>query len=133
MRRDLVSIVHLPHRQCPLLALLPPASYSQHFPTSSRTSAMGVLAGSGRLGSIAGQIVFSALVHVSIPALLSVAAGLLLLGAAAAAALPQVCIMDEEQASTATSAPEGETRAAARYEEAVPLASEVGQVQDEEL
>jgi MFS transporter, VNT family, synaptic vesicle glycoprotein 2 len=72
----------------------------EHFPTHLRTSAMGILAASGRLGSIVGQLVFSALVHVSVPGLLSLAAGLLLIGAVCALALPARTAMDEEQAET---------------------------------
>lgn len=76
----------------------------EHFPTHLRTSAMGMLAASGRLGSIAGQLVMASLVHVSIPALLGIAAGLLLLGAAAALALPAQTAMDDEQASSGAEA-----------------------------
>lgn len=72
----------------------------EHFPTQLRTSAMGILAANGRLGSIVGQFVFGALVHTSVPGLLSLAAGLLLVGAGCALALPARTAMDEEQAES---------------------------------
>ena len=56
----------------------------ESFPTGMRTSIMGVLAGVGRIGSITGQLVFSALVSVSVTALLRVVAAMLLIGAGAA-------------------------------------------------
>jgi len=61
---------------------------TESFPTSLRTSAMGILAGSGRLGSMAGQFVFGALIHVSIPLLLVLAAAMLMVGAIAGMFLP---------------------------------------------
>ena len=62
---------------------------TESFPTSLRATAMGVLAATGRLGSVAGQFIFGALVHVNLFALLGVAAAILLIGAAAGAALPR--------------------------------------------
>ena len=41
---------------------------------------MGLLAGAGRVGSIAGQFVFGALISVSVHLLLGVAAAMLVLG-----------------------------------------------------
>jgi len=62
---------------------------SESFPTTLRSSAMGVLAAAGRIGSIGGQFVFSWLVDVSVPALMTVAAGMLFLGGLAGFLLPQ--------------------------------------------
>lgn len=62
---------------------------TESFPTRLRTSAMGVLAAAGRLGSIIGQFVFGALVHTSIPLLLTAAASMLLLAAVAGFMLPR--------------------------------------------
>ena len=62
---------------------------TEAFPTSLRATAMGVLAATGRVGSMSGQFVFGSLIHVSLFALLGVAAGVLLLGAAAGALLPR--------------------------------------------
>jgi hypothetical protein len=61
---------------------------AESFPTSVRTTALGLQAAGGRLGSIAGQFVFGALVNLSITALLLSAAFMLLLGGVAALALP---------------------------------------------
>ena len=62
---------------------------TESFPTRLRTGALGVLAACGRLGSIVGQFVFGALIHVSIPLLLGSAACMLLLGAVAGFMLPK--------------------------------------------
>ena len=59
------------------------------FPTQLRTSSVGILSAFGRLGSIGGQLVFGALVDKSIPAVLGIAGGMLLVAAVAAAALPR--------------------------------------------
>lgn len=61
---------------------------TESFPTRLRTSSMGFLAASGRVGSIVGQFVFGAMVSVSVPALLGTAAGVLALGAVAGFLLP---------------------------------------------
>lgn len=62
---------------------------TETFPTGLRTSAMGVLAAMGRLGSIVGQLVFGALLDASTTvALLCLAGGILGVGALAAMALP---------------------------------------------
>jgi MFS family permease len=62
---------------------------TETFPTELRTSAMGVLTATGRLGSIAGQLVFGAMLDSSTTvALLCLAGGVLGLGALAAMALP---------------------------------------------
>jgi MFS family permease len=47
---------------------------TEAFPTSLRATAMGVLAATGRVGSMSGQFVFGSLIHVSLFALLGVAA-----------------------------------------------------------
>lgn len=62
---------------------------TEAFPTNLRTSSLGMLAAFGRLGSIAGQVVFGSLIDESIVALLATAAVILGLGAVAAAALPR--------------------------------------------
>lgn len=62
---------------------------TESFPTSVRTTAMGLLSAAGRLGSIAGQLTFSVLIHVSVAVLLVTAGAMLLLGAAAGFLLPQ--------------------------------------------
>ena len=95
----------------------------EHFSTRLRTSAMGILAAAGRLGSIAGQLTFGALVHVSIVALLSTAAALLLTGAAAAVALPRTTAMDDEmaEAGAAAAAAEADDDAVFDEDENVPL------------
>lgn len=62
---------------------------TESFPTSLRSTAMGLLAATGRIGSIAGQFVFGALIHVSLFALLGVAGAILLVGAIAATLLPK--------------------------------------------
>ena len=59
------------------------------FPTAYRSTAAGLLAATGRIGSIGAQFVFGALIDRSIPALLSIAAGMLLLGAVAGCVLPR--------------------------------------------
>jgi len=62
---------------------------TETFPTGLRTSAMGVLAATGRLGSIAGQLVFGALLDASTTVvLLCLAGGVLGAGALTALALP---------------------------------------------
>jgi nitrate/nitrite transporter NarK len=53
---------------------------TESYPTTLRTTGMAVLAGAGRLGSVAGQFVFSWLIDVSVAALLLTAAGMLFLG-----------------------------------------------------
>lgn len=93
----------------------------EHFNTRLRTSAMGVLAAAGRLGSIAGQLTFGALVHVSIVALLSTAAVLLLTGAAAAVALPETTAMDDEQAEAGAAAAAAEADDGEDEDENIPL------------
>jgi MFS-type transporter involved in bile tolerance (Atg22 family) len=50
---------------------------------------MGLLAATGRIGSIVGQFVFGALIHVSLYALLGVAGAILLVGALAGMLLPR--------------------------------------------
>jgi len=62
---------------------------TESFPTSLRTTAMGVLAASGRIGSIIGQFIFGALIHVSLFALLGVAGGVLVCGSIAGFLLPK--------------------------------------------
>lgn len=62
---------------------------TESFPTTLRTTAMGYLAGMGRLGSIIAQFVFGALIDKSTVALLCTAAGMLFIGAMAGLALPQ--------------------------------------------
>lgn len=62
---------------------------TESFPTSLRTTAMGLLAACGRLGSIVGQFAFGALIHVSVTALLLTAAAMLFVGAVAGLLLPQ--------------------------------------------
>jgi len=62
---------------------------TESFPTRLRTGALGVLAAFGRLGSICGQFVFGALIHVSIPLLLGSAAFMLLFGAITGFLLPK--------------------------------------------
>lgn len=57
---------------------------TESFPTGLRTTAMGLLAATGRIGSIVGLFVFGSLVHVSVTALLSTAAAMLGCGALAA-------------------------------------------------
>ncbi len=57
---------------------------TESFPTSMRTSAMGLLSASGRIGSIAAQFVFAQLIKVSLGALLGSASAVLFAGAAAA-------------------------------------------------
>jgi MFS family permease len=61
---------------------------TESFPTSLRNGAMGVLAACGRLGSIAGQFVFAALID-DVPLLLSLAAAILFLGAIAGFLFPR--------------------------------------------
>lgn len=61
---------------------------TESFPTRLRTSAMGFLAASGRIGSIIGQLVFGALVKVSKPGLLGTASAMLLVGGIASFLLP---------------------------------------------
>jgi hypothetical protein len=62
---------------------------TESFPTSLRATSMGLLAATGRLGSVVGQFIFGALIHVSLFALLGVAGAVLLLGALAGAFLPK--------------------------------------------
>jgi len=62
---------------------------TESFPTSLRSTAMGLLAATGRIGSIIGQFIFGALIHVSLFALLGVAGAILLSGALAAMLLPK--------------------------------------------
>ena len=62
---------------------------TESFPTSLRATSMGLLAATGRLGSVVGQFIFGALIHVSLFALLGVAGAVLLLGALAGALLPK--------------------------------------------
>lgn len=62
---------------------------TESFPTSLRSTAMGLLAATGRIGSIVGQFVFGALIHVSLYALLGVAGAILLVGAVAGMLLPR--------------------------------------------
>lgn len=62
---------------------------SESFPTTLRTSSMGFLSAGGRVGSIAGQFVFGALIDVSIPLTLCSAATVLLIGAACSWMLPK--------------------------------------------
>jgi MFS family permease len=62
---------------------------TESFPTSLRSTAMGLLAATGRIGSIIGQFIFGALIHVSLFALLGVAGAILLSGAVAAMLLPK--------------------------------------------
>jgi VNT family MFS transporter (synaptic vesicle glycoprotein 2) len=61
---------------------------TESFPTSIRSSAMGYLAASGRVGSIVGQFVFGAMINVSVSALLSTAAAVLAIGGIASWMLP---------------------------------------------
>lgn len=62
---------------------------TETFPTGLRTSALGLLTATGRLGSIAGQLVFGALLDASTTVvLLCIAGGMLGAGALAAMALP---------------------------------------------
>lgn len=61
---------------------------AESFPTSLRTTAIGLLAATGRLGSIAGQWIFGSLIDVSVVALLSSAGLFLGIGAIAAWLLP---------------------------------------------
>lgn len=62
---------------------------TESFPTALRTTSMGVLAASGRIGSIIGQFIFGALIHVSLFALLGVAGGVLVCGSIAGFLLPK--------------------------------------------
>lgn len=59
------------------------------FPTSLRTTAMGLLSAVGRIGSIVGQLVFGNLIHKSVVLLLVSAGVVLAVGAIAAAMLPK--------------------------------------------
>ncbi len=96
---------------------------TESFPTRLRTGALGVLAAFGRLGSISGQFVFGALIHVSIPLLLGSAATMLLVGAVAGFLLPKETAgeaLDDDVAEL--SAPK---RAAQRPQQAVPAAAQV--------
>jgi VNT family MFS transporter (synaptic vesicle glycoprotein 2) len=62
---------------------------TESFPTALRTTALGVLAASGRLGSIVAQFVFGALIDVSVPLLLTTAAAVLGAGALSSLLLPR--------------------------------------------
>jgi len=62
---------------------------TEAFPTRLRTTALGVLSASGRVGSIVGQFVFGALIGPNIAPLLGTAATVLAAGALAALALPR--------------------------------------------
>jgi VNT family MFS transporter (synaptic vesicle glycoprotein 2) len=53
---------------------------SENFPTSVRSSAMGLLASSGRLGSIVAQFVNAQLMELSVPLLLLITSGTMLVG-----------------------------------------------------
>ena len=74
----------------------------ESFPTSLRTTSLGILAATGRIGSIVGQWVFGSLIDKSIVALLSVAALFLGVGAIAAWLLPAE-IKSKSLQETATS------------------------------
>jgi VNT family MFS transporter (synaptic vesicle glycoprotein 2) len=65
------------------------APQTEAFPTRHRTTALGVLSATGRLGSIMGQFVFGLLINYSLTALLASAASVLLVGALASLALGQ--------------------------------------------
>ena len=62
---------------------------TESFPTGLRTSALGLLAAMGRLGSIAGQFVFGSLVEGNTNALLVLSGVVLGSGALASLALPR--------------------------------------------
>jgi MFS family permease len=83
----------------------------ESFPTALRTTALGLLAAVGRLGSIAGQWVFGSLVEVSVVALLGIAGAVLGAGAGAAWLLPQEGV--RSQRLQETSGAGGEEGAAA--------------------
>ena len=65
---------------------------TESFPTSLRASAMGLLAAWGRLGSIAGQFVFGALISISVHLLLGVAATMLVIGSCGCASLANLVL-----------------------------------------
>ena len=77
---------------------------AEAFPTELRTTALGLLAAAGRVGSVAGQWLFGSLIDVSVVALLGCAGGVLGAGALAAWALPAEVRSRQLQETTAGAA-----------------------------
>lgn len=84
---------------------------TESYPVELRTSALGLLSATGRLGSALGQLVFAALIATSPTAVLLVAAGMLLCGALASVGLPadttnrelQYTVGDDQESDIASS------------------------------
>lgn len=74
-----VFVVHLLLETCVRVFQLDCLS-TESFPTNLRTSGMGILAAFGRIGSVAGQLVFGWLINVSVTVLLVTAACCLFVG-----------------------------------------------------